>query len=122
MFSARMIQITPRYAQCFSLSSFVRITTNKYQFSTEPVPKCAGNKPIIIELKQYDSIWWCSCGYSGDQPMCDGSHETQNTGMEPIEFVASETKKYAFCTCKISNKKPLCDGSHKKVTSNQTDQ
>ena len=36
--------------------------------------------------------------------------------MEPIEFIASESKKYAFCTCKLSKKAPLCDGTLQKYT------
>ena len=87
------------------------ITVNQQsRLFSSPAPKPAGNKPKIIELAANDNVWWCACGYSEDQPFCDGAHERNNTGMEPIEFIAKETKKYAFCTCKLSKKAPLCDG------------
>mmetsp|Transcript_33605 Transcript_33605/g.29401 ORF Transcript_33605/g.29401 Transcript_33605/m.29401 type:complete len:119 (+) Transcript_33605:21-377(+) len=80
-----------------------------------PAPIQGGTKPKIIELQANDSVWWCACGYSEDQPFCDGAHERKETGMEPIEFIAQETKKYAFCTCKLSKKAPLCDGTHRTL-------
>ena len=84
------------------------IMSQQYRLFGTPIQ--GGTRPKIVELQENDSIWWCACGYSEDQPYCDGSHERENTGIEPIEFIASETKKYAFCTCKLSKKAPLCDG------------
>ena len=113
MASVRSVQSLMRYGYRWRIYNNVSVITNQYRYlssEAKPIPKQAGEKPKIIELGKDESIWWCSCGYSNDQPCCDGSHETENTGMEPIEFIASETKKYAFCTCKLSKKAPLCDG------------
>lgn len=86
------------------------LINQQYRSFGSPAPIQGGDKPKLIELQANDSVWWCSCGYSKDQPFCDGGHERNETGMEPIEFIAQETKKYAFCTCKLSKKAPLCDG------------
>mmetsp|Transcript_12096 Transcript_12096/g.19395 ORF Transcript_12096/g.19395 Transcript_12096/m.19395 type:complete len:121 (+) Transcript_12096:35-397(+) len=116
-----MSAIAGKLVRGFSVrSKCTVVATSRLQyclFTTESkaIPKIAGRKSTVIELKQYDEVWWCSCGYSKDQPFCDGSHETEETGMEPVEFIAPESKKYAFCTCKLSKKAPLCDGSHKSI-------
>ena len=110
----RIVQLVGRYGFYSRNILFV----NRFQpFSNDskPIPKNADTKPVLINMEIGKSIWWCSCGYSSDQPRCDGSHERENTGMKPIEFVASEAKKYAFCACKLSKKQPLCDGSHKQL-------
>jgi multimeric flavodoxin WrbA/nitrite reductase/ring-hydroxylating ferredoxin subunit len=58
---------------------------------------------------------WCSCGASANQPYCDGSHKTQNTGKSPVIVEITEAKKVAWCGCKQSGSGPFCDGSHKKI-------
>ena len=82
-------------------------------------PYIADTKPKAIELKAGETVWWCSCGRSKDQPLCDGSH--QGTGFEPVEFTADKDGKFFFCLCKRSAKRPLCDGSHKQVTQDDLD-
>jgi CDGSH-type Zn-finger protein len=72
-----------------------------------------GRAPIPVEVTAGESYWWCSCGRSANQPFCDGSH--QGTGLNPLEWVAPESKRVFFCTCKQTGKDPLCDGSHKAV-------
>jgi len=37
-------------------------------------PVCAQKSPYSIELEVGD-YWWCSCGKSIKQPLCDGSHK-----------------------------------------------
>ncbi|MBL9116784.1 MAG: CDGSH iron-sulfur domain-containing protein [Verrucomicrobiaceae bacterium] len=67
--------------------------------------------PIPLELKAGDH-WWCSCGLSGNQPMCDGSHK--GTGKGPLKFNLAEDKKVWLCDCKRSGNPPYCDGTHSK--------
>lgn len=58
------------------------------------------------------SITWCQCGLSKNQPFCDGSHVT--TKFKPITFVAPESRIYGLCLCKYSEDGALCDGIHKQ--------
>jgi len=67
--------------------------------------------PIPTELKAGDH-WWCSCGLSGHQPMCDGSHK--GTGKAPVKFTLTEDKKVWLCDCKRTGNPPYCDGTHSK--------
>ncbi len=67
--------------------------------------------PIPVELKAGDH-WWCSCGLSKHQPMCDGSHK--GTGKAPMKFTLPEDKKVVLCDCKRTCNAPYCDGSHNK--------
>ncbi|KAK7070871.1 2 iron, 2 sulfur cluster binding [Halocaridina rubra] len=71
-------------------------------------------KPIRIELEEGKSYLWCACGYSKNQPWCDGSHKTLKTKQTPLPFKASKTGQVSLCTCKQTNKEPYCDGTHKK--------
>jgi CDGSH-type Zn-finger protein len=78
-----------------------------------PEPEIAQKGPYPIELQAGKSYWWCACGYSSQQPFCDGSHG--GTGLTPVKFEATETKTYYLCGCKHSANKPFCDGSHAKL-------
>lgn len=79
----------------------------------------ADTKPKPVALKAGETVWWCSCGRSKNQPFCDGSH--QGTAFEPLEFTAEKDDRYFFCLCKQSQKPPLCDGSHKHITQDELD-
>ena len=68
-------------------------------------PKIADTKPIPIDLKANDTVWWCACGLSKNQPFCDGSHA--GTGFEPVEYTAEKDGKVFFCQCKRSARPPL---------------
>jgi len=50
---------------------------------------------------------------SSKQPFCDGSHK--DTGIAPVKYVATTSKRVFFCGCKHSDTAPLCDGSHGKL-------
>jgi len=77
-------------------------------------PDIADTKPMAVELKAGETVSWCSCGRSKNQPFCDGSH--QGSVFEPIGFTAEQDGKYFFCLCKRSANPPLCDGSHSRIT------
>ena len=73
-------------------------------------PYIADTKPAAVELKEGETVWWCSCGRSKDQPFCDGSHK--DTGFEPVAFTAEKTETVYLCGCKRTGSQPFCDGSH----------
>ena len=72
------------------------------------------------KLEKGQTVYWCSCGLSENQPFCDGSHNSVE-GFSPIEVHIKETKKYGFCGCKYSENKPFCDGSHRKLPQNSAE-
>ena len=72
----------------------------------------AGDRALSVNVEQGKSYYWCSCGKSSKQPLCDGSHK--GTDFSPILYKADLTKKMFFCNCKQTNNKPFCDGSHNK--------
>lgn len=76
--------------------------------------RIADTRPIAVELNAGQTVYWCTCGRSGEQPFCDGSHK--GTGFEPLAFTPDRDDRYFFCTCKRSESPPLCDGSHKRIT------
>lgn len=73
-------------------------------------PVRAADTPYATDVEEGKTYYWCSCGLSSKQPLCDGSH--QGTDFTPVAYAADATKKVFFCGCKISNNKPMCDGSH----------
>ena len=73
-------------------------------------PVRAADTPYATDVEEGKTYYWCSCGKSNKQPLCDGSH--QGTDFTPVAYQADASKKVFFCGCKISNNKPMCDGSH----------
>lgn len=59
------------------------------------------------------NYFWCACGRSKKQPLCDGSHS--GTDFVPVIYEATESKVVWFCGCKRSGSKPMCDGTHKSL-------
>ena len=76
-------------------------------------PIAAQTAPYQFEVESGRKYFWCACGRSKKQPICDGSHS--GTGITPIVYRAMEAKTVWFCGCKASGKKPLCDGTHKSL-------
>ncbi len=70
-------------------------------------------KPTLIELEEGKKYLWCQCGFSKNQPFCDGSHH--GTKHKPILFEAKKTGTVKLCNCKLTMKAPFCDGSHVKM-------
>lgn len=73
----------------------------------------AQKTPIMVEVEEGKSYWWCACGRSQNQPYCDGSHAP--TDFVPVEYVAERSRKLYFCACKKTTRAPLCDGTHNKL-------
>ncbi|MSP50776.1 MAG: CDGSH iron-sulfur domain-containing protein [Alphaproteobacteria bacterium] len=76
-------------------------------------PNIAQKSPYGTKVEAGKSYWWCACGLSKTQPLCDGSHKP--TEFEPFEYKATESTTVWFCGCKRTVKVPMCDGSHTKI-------
>ena len=75
-------------------------------------PKIAQKSPFIVK-EDPGRRFWCACGFSVNQPYCDGSHK--GTGIIPIPVKFTETKTVKWCGCKLSTNKPYCDGTHSRL-------
>ena len=74
-------------------------------------PRIAGKTPLAVELEAGKTYAWCSCGYSSNQPWCDGKHA--GSDFRPIVFKAEKDTTGWMCNCKHSKTPQFCDGSHK---------
>ena len=76
-------------------------------------PHIAQKSPIKVKVEAGKTYYWCTCGNSKNQPMCDGSHKGGT--FTPMPYTADATEEKWFCACKHTGTKPMCDGSHKKL-------
>ncbi|XP_018335934.1 uncharacterized protein LOC108744580 [Agrilus planipennis] len=80
-------------------------------------------KPFKIKLEAGNNYFWCLCGRSKSQPLCDGTHKDifLKVKQRPIRFQVTESKEYWLCNCKQTNHRPFCDATHKsKVVQDAT--
>jgi CDGSH-type Zn-finger protein len=78
-------------------------------------PVVAQKGPYRIKLRANYRYAWCTCGRSGRQPFCDGSHGATGGEFAPLAFVAERDAAVLLCGCKHSAKPPYCDSTHKKL-------
>lgn len=76
-------------------------------------PKIAEKSPVLVDVKEGETYYWCSCGRSSNQPFCNGSHK--GTKFEPLAFTPDKDKSVYLCQCKYTKNPPYCDGSHAKL-------
>ncbi|RME70725.1 MAG: CDGSH iron-sulfur domain-containing protein [Planctomycetota bacterium] len=81
--------------------------------SDAKLPAVGGRAPVQVELEPGRKYWWCACGLSKKQPLCDGSHK--GTGLKPVKIEVEEKTTAWLCTCKRTGNPPYCDGSHKTL-------
>jgi CDGSH iron-sulfur domain-containing protein 3 len=73
-------------------------------------PQAARSGPYALAVEAGRQYWWCACGRSLSQPLCDGSH--RGSGMAPVPFTPDKDGELWLCGCKRTGTKPFCDGSH----------
>lgn len=73
-------------------------------------PVIAQKGPYQLDVEAGKAYFWCSCGRSAKQPLCDGSHK--GTEFAPMRFVAETTGTVNLCGCKSTDDRPFCDGTH----------
>ena len=78
---------------------------------TEPL--IAQRGPYALQVQAGQDYFWCRCGRSATQPLCDGSHK--GTGINPLKYRAEEDTTLYFCGCKHTATAPCCDGSHNRL-------
>ena len=76
-------------------------------------PKIAQKAPYGVDVKAGRKYFWCSCGLSSRQPLCDGSHK--GGSFTPLAWEATEDATIWFCGCKATQGQPFCDGTHNSL-------
>ena len=76
-------------------------------------PNIPQKSPYAVDVEAGKTYYWCACGNSKKQPLCDGAHK--GTPFTPVAFKAEKAGKVPFCGCKHTAHPPLCDGSHKAL-------
>eukprot|EP00753_Platysulcus_tardus_P022682 PLAT9891.1.p2 GENE.PLAT9891.1~~PLAT9891.1.p2 ORF type:complete len:143 (+),score=15.41 PLAT9891.1:254-682(+) len=76
----------------------------------ESLDACSCGRRHLIKGGTYK---WCSCGRTGEQPMCDDTCLTAPTTLRAMEYTVAADQRWLYlCGCKLTGAPPLCDGSH----------
>jgi CDGSH-type Zn-finger protein len=84
-----------------------------YELKNMSEPHIAQKAPYPVSVVAGKTYYWCSCGQSKNQPLCDGSHK--GSEFTPKPYTAEKDGTVYFCGCKHSGQGTLCDGSHSKL-------
>ena len=76
-------------------------------------PTVAQKAPYPVSVEAGKTYYWCACGLSKSQPLCDGSHK--GSSFTPTKYQAEKDATVYFCGCKHTGNGALCDGSHSKL-------
>ena len=76
-------------------------------------PTIAQKAPYGTPVEAGKTYYWCACGKSAKQPLCDGSHKGSEFAPKP--YTADKDATAYFCGCKMTKNAPMCDGSHKAL-------
>ncbi|KAJ3417650.1 hypothetical protein HDV05_000107 [Chytridiales sp. JEL 0842] len=81
-----------------------------------PQAKFVQPAPFRVDLEPGKDYFYCTCGYSKNQPFCDGSHRAAfpDGSFKSKKFSVTEAKTYSICGCKQTDNAPFCDGTHRK--------
>lgn len=80
---------------------------------SDATPNVSQKAPVKVAVEAGKTYYWCTCGHSKSQPMCDGGHK--GSTFVPQAYTADVTGDKWFCACKHSGNKPMCDGAHKHL-------
>ncbi|VDO92410.1 unnamed protein product [Soboliphyme baturini] len=78
--------------------------------------KVYDRKPVKFLMLKDKKYAWCSCGFSHNQPFCDGSHNRESTDCRPVRYIPEKDEERWFCNCKQTSNRPFCDGTHSKLS------
>lgn len=68
-------------------------------------------QPVKLNLDAEKEYFWCTCGMSKKDPLCDGTHKTAGE-KRSLKFKPEKSGEANLCTCKNTKNPPYCDGSH----------
>lgn len=77
--------------------------------------KIAAKEPTKVTLEKGKKYAFCTCGHSGLQPFCDGSHREKAPDYKSFKFEAEKDGDFWLCQCKQTKGQPFCDGSHNNL-------
>ncbi len=80
---------------------------------SDATPNVPQKAPIKVAVEAGKTYYWCTCGHSKSQPMCDGGHK--GSTFVPQAYTADVTGDKWFCACTHSGNTPMCDGAHKQL-------
>ena len=63
-------------------------------------PSTPQKKPYKVKMEKGKTYFWCSCGLSQKQPLCDGTHKKDEI-FKPVKYLANSDKTVFFLWMQI---------------------
>ena len=81
-------------------------------------PQATGFKGLRYKnLPTGKTLYYCTCGKSSLNVLCDGTHKKIEGNFKPLKFTVPEIPEnknfLSLCRCRESKNLPFCDGYHK---------